>query len=600
MKLREKSNLQICDENNLPFSLMTNVVEEKNTKNKIRATMNIFAKALIGTLGPYGTTTVIQDREMKHFATKDGYDLMNRITFDDEVSRTILDLVRNITSNQAITVGDGTTSAVVIANALYQTLTDDENISEYSHLAPKDILDILNYIGENIESGIKKTAIPVSANMKELDRIASVSMNNDSETGPLVADIYRKIGKYGFITTDVLTKQEKDTYEIKQGIEWNRGYIDPIYALGRENKKVVYENPRVILCNETLTYDDLEPVIMPLMKEAMNQENAQLLIVVNNFDDDVARFFKNNRTKHRSLNNRSVEMDFTVVDIEQITKTGINNLKDMALLCNCEIFDKMSITQADVIVNPQRFIGSAGKVIVTEKTTQVIASEEKTQEHKKAIDKVIKELTNKIDKLLDIEYPTKEDDFELYELRRRASNLTSSTAVFYVGGKTLSERMTRERLIEDAIFACKSTLKYGYIPGGNLAIPRYLRSNCDTIADKLADKFYYIPVDDRVLFFKNFIEMLVQTFLESYRNVLNNSYLTVEKTEEIVERCLTDDKFYNLKLHEYEDWSNTTIINSVDTDIQIMKSCFSIIGILATSNQFMTINFDASGSIRKQ
>lgn len=599
MKLREKSNLQICDENKLPFSLMTNVVEETNTKNKIRATMNIFAKALIGTLGPYGTTTIIQDREMRHFATKDGYDLMNRINFEDEVSRTILDLVRNITSNQAITVGDGTTSAVVIANALYQTLTDPSLSEEYSLLAPKDILDILNYIGADIEEGIKRTAIPVSTTMHELDKIASVSMNNDSETGPLVADIYRKIGKYGFITTDVLTKQEKDSYEVKQGIEWNRGYIDPIFALNKENKKVVYENPRVILCNDTITYDDLEPVIMPLMKEAMNQENAQLLIVMNNFDDDVARFFKNNRTKHRAINSKSVEMDFTVVDIEQITKTGVNNLKDMALLCNCEIFDKMMITHAEVAINPNRFIGTAGKVIVTEKTTQVIASEDKTPDHKKAIDKVIKELTNRIDKLLDIEYPTKEDDLELYELRRRASNLTSSTAIFYVGGKTLSERMTRERLIEDAIFACKSTLKYGYIPGGNLAIPKYLRVNADRIASGLAEQFYYIPVENCKEFFIEFIEMLVQTFLESYRNVLNNSYLTVEKTEEIINTCLAEDKFYNLKLHEFEDWASTNIINSVDTDIQIMKSCFSIIGILATSNQFLTLNFDASGNIRK-
>ena len=599
MKLREKSNLQICDENKLPFSLMTNVVEETNTKNKIRATMNIFAKALIGTLGPYGTTTIIQDREMRHFATKDGYDLMNRINFEDEVSRTILDLVRNITSNQAITVGDGTTSAVVIANALYQTLTDPSLSEEYSLLAPKDILDILNYIGADIEEGIKRTAIPVSTAMHELDKIASVSMNNDSETGPLVADIYRKIGKYGFITTDVLTKQEKDSYEVKQGIEWNRGYIDPIFALNKENKKVVYENPRVILCNDTITYDDLEPVVMPLMKEAMNQENAQLLIVMNNFDDDVARFFKNNRTKHRAINSKSVEMDFTVVDIEQITKTGVNNLKDMALLCNCEIFDKMMITHAEVAINPNRFIGTAGRVIVTEKTTQVIASEDKTPDHKKAIDKVIKELTNRIDKLLDVEYPTKEDDLELYELRRRASNLTSSTAIFYVGGKTLSERMTRERLIEDAIFACKSTLKYGYIPGGNLAIPKYLRVNADRIASGLAEHFYYIPVENCKEFFIEFIEMLVQTFLESYRNVLNNSYLTVEKTEEIINTCLAEDKFYNLKLHEFEDWASTNIINSVDTDIQIMKSCFSIIGILATSNQFLTLNFDASGNIRK-
>ena len=599
MKLREKSNIEICDENNLPFSLLTNVVEEANTKNKIRSTMNIFAKALIGTLGPYGTTTVIQDREMRHFATKDGYDLMNRISFEDEVSRTILDLVRNITSNQALTVGDGTTSAVVIANALYQSLTDNNVFSELKLLAPKDILDILNAVGEKVEKGLKSTAIPVSAGMKELDKIAAVAINNDKEAGELVAEIYRKIGKYGFISTDVLTKKEKDCYEIKQGIEWNRGYIDPVYGMNSESKKVVYENPRIILCNETLTYEDLQPVIMPLMQTALNQENAQLLVVVNNYDDDVARFFKNNRTKHRDITKKTTEMDFTVVDIEQVTKTGINNLKDLALLCNCEIYDKMTITQAEVVMKPQRFIGTAGKVIVTEKTTQIIAAEEKSADHTKSIDSVIKDLTEKLEKLLDKDEITKEDDMNIYELRRRISNLTSSTAIFYVGGKTLSERMTRERLIEDAIFACKSTLKYGYIPGGNLSIPRYFKKYKTSLALELADEFEYIPVADRQVFFENFIDLLMDTFLESYRNVLNNSYLSEERVEEYINTCLTEDKFYNLKLHRFEEWALTSVINSVDTDIQIMRSCFSIIGILATSNQFLTLNFDVSGNIRK-
>jgi hypothetical protein len=250
-------------------------------------------------------------------------------------------------------------------------------------------------------------------------------------------------------------------------------------------------------------------------------------------------------------------------------------------------------------MKPQRFIGTAGKVIVTEKTTQIIAAEEKSSDHSKAIENVIKELTSKLEKLLDKDEITKEDDMNIYELRRRISNLTSSTAIFYVGGKTLSERMTRERLIEDAIFACKSTLKYGYIPGGNLSIPRYLRKYKTTLALELSDEFEYIPVSDRHQFFEQFIDLLTDTFLESYRNVLNNSYLSEEKVEEYIDKCLAEDKFYNLKLHCFEEWALTSVINSVDTDIQIMRSCFSIIGILATSNQFLTLNFDVSGNIRK-
>ena len=93
--------------------------------------------------------------------------------------------------------------------------------------------------------------------------------------------------------------------------------------------------------------------------------------------------------------------------------------------------------------------------------------------------------------------------------------------------------------------------------------------------------------------------MLSDTFLESYRNVLNNSYFNETDVENVMNKCLTENKFYNLKNHTFEDWNETSVINSVDTDIQIMRSCFSIIGILATSNQFLTINFDVTSNIKK-
>ena len=118
MKLRDLTNKEICDENELPYTIISNIVEEKSAKDRMRATANLIAKALIGTLGPYGTSTIIQDRELRHFATKDGYDLMNRMSFQDEVSRTILELLRLTASNQVLMVGDGSTSAIVVANAL--------------------------------------------------------------------------------------------------------------------------------------------------------------------------------------------------------------------------------------------------------------------------------------------------------------------------------------------------------------------------------------------------------------------------------------------------------------------------------------------------
>ena len=601
MKLREQTNKQICDENDLPFTIITNVVEERSAKNRMRATSNLIAKALIATLGPYGSSTIIQDRMGRHFATKDGYDLMNRMTFDDEVSRTILDLLRTTASNQVLSVGDGSTSAIVVANALFQALTNPERREEFDKIAPKDIIDILNDLSEKLEYGLRQMAKPVSPDMHELDIIAAIANNNDYAAGKTIADIYRKIGQNGFITMDFFDKKDKDDYELKTGIEWERGWVDPVFEkFADQDGKVIYsEKPKVFITNSCLSYDDLEMTLMPVIKEALNQEGSELLIVANDFDPDVIQFLKNNRTKHMQYNSRAPEMIFTAVDIDQVTKEGRNTLEDLAMLCGCKIFDKVMTKQGDAFAHPADYIGRADRILITKKTTQVIACKDMTDDHRKKIDSFVKDLNAKIEKLQKIEEPTKEEDEALYEARRRVSRLTSASAMLHVGGKTLAERMTRQRLIEDAVLACKSALKYGYIPGGNLCIPKYLFANREGLADFLGTKYSYLPIDKPRGFFLYFIDMLTNTFLESYRAVLNNSYFNEDETEEVIEKCFDEGKFYNLKKHEYENWEETEVINSVDTDIQILRTCISIIGILSQSNQMMTMNFDANSQIYK-
>lgn len=598
MKLRETSNIEICDANNLPYTMLTNVVEEKNTKGKMRATSNLIAKALIATLGPYGSSTIVQDREGNHFATKDGYDLMYRMSFDDEVSRTILDLFRTTASNQVLSVGDGSTSAIVVANALFQALTDPNQIEHFRKVAPKDIVDILNDISDLVEEELKKMATPVSDDMSELDIIAAIANNNDTDAGKLIADIYRKIGEHGFISMDVLSNQSKDTYEIKNGIEWQRGFIDPIFALGYQDQKVIYDsNPRVIICNFALTYDDLQLGLIPLLKEAHNQENAEVVIIANDYDEDVITFLKSNRTKHLRLGDKSVPMNFVAVDIDLVTKESRNTLEDLALLCNCRIYDKFMVKQAEVIANPGEFIGHAEKVIVTPKSTQIISKD--IPENKKKLDLVTKELKSELSKLMKIEVPSKEEDLKMYEIRRRLSRLTGSSAILHVGGKTRAERMTRQRLIEDAVFACKSALQHGYIPGGNISIPKVLLLNKESFSMLLGEKYKYLPIENIRSFFAYFIDLLSETFLESYRAVLNNSYMDEATTEDVIDKCLEENLFYNLKLHKFEDYDETVVINSVNTDIQILRSCMSLVAILSTSNQFITLNLDVTSQIKK-
>jgi chaperonin GroEL len=629
VKLRDKTNYQICKDNGIKYQFMTNTVEEKDAKSKIRVALAMTAKLLNGTLGPYGTTTIIEDAQGHHFATKDGYDLMNRIQFQDATCRTVVDLVRQLAKDQVFTVGDGSTSAIIVANALYSELTDFGKNDFLAQMAPKDITDILEDISEYLEDEISKEATPLSPDMHELETIAKISLNNDAEAGRLVSDIYRKIGKNGFISTDVLERCDKDRFEVKEGLEWKRGYIDPCFGDFSDNRIVKYDDrPYIFITNSTLTGDDIQLFLADLIKRCCVDSDSRLLIVCNDYDDYVHTFFKNNRIKHLGLSGAK-ELDFTVVDIDQVTRMSRNNLKDLALMVGCKIYDKVN-SPAEYQIHPEQYLGRAEKVTVTEKMTQIISDKEKLDsDHRKLLDSAVGMISQRVHDIKEKEANvnlTVDEDAELTECLMRLSTLQNSNAVIHVAGSTISARQTRERLFDDAIYACKSAIQYGYVNGGNIVIPRILSRKEDFLADMLADRYSFITTnggidyevakymgkvsdkgagtaetkEDRVAFFRKFIRMIKNAFLESYRNVLDNSMLPEDAVEAVIDRCVKEDVFYNLKKHRFELSSETEVINSAKTDMEILETCMSLIGILATSNQVITLSPNVRSDIIDQ
>ena len=601
MKLREKTNLEICNENNLKLTLLSNVAEETTTKNQIKATMQIIAKALCGTLGPYGSTTICQDGQMKHhLVTKDGYDLLNRIIFDNEISRTILDLLKNISSSQVATVGDGSTSAIIVASELYDSITNPQNKEMFSRVASKDIVDMLNYLGELLEDELKAIAKPISEDMHELDTVAAVAVNNDKEAGKNVAEIYKKIGKYGFVSTDVLDVCSKDYVEYRDGISWHRSYIEDYFVLNKQSKKINHEEPWIFLTTDFLGQKDL-PILTEVIGNAAKNEK-ELLIVCNGADQDARTFLKKNRLKH--LSNKTPELIFTVVDIDQVTETSREILENLAILTGCQIWDStynLTHTHPYLVANFDKFIGKAHKVLINQKETQVICDAALIPEDYhfikaekiKWLEEQIESASNKLDRNM-------EEEHALFYLKSSYNTLQGNTAILHVGGQTLTERMSRERLLEDAILACKSAINNGFIYGGNLAIPKIINTEEEKLINLLSKKFKYLPFEDSNEFFQLFLLIIKHAFLASYKHVLDNAYFTEEEVEEVALHCLYESEFYNLKTHKYEPFDETSVINSVDTDIQIMKACISIIGLLATSNQVVTSSYCMSDAIRKE
>jgi chaperonin GroEL len=611
-RLRDKTNLEICDDNKLINPIFTNVIDADLSKKKIRSVMNIISKALISTLGPDGSTTILEGRARDHLVTKDGLDVISRIAFQDEVSSTILDMVKTISVSQVQSVGDGSTSAIVVANALLQGLTDPQtDLMKFA--SPKVIVDMIGETAKYLETALKASATPVSDDMSELADIASIAMNNDDVGGNTMRDIYKKIGKYGFITTDTKEKYETDFIEYKRGISWERGYIDPCFGEKYDALTVVVEKPKVFITNKAITYDDCEKLFNPLIGTICGKQSQELIIIAPDIDTEARAFFRTNRQLQKL---GYPELKFTVVDIDNTASRSINTMEDIAILCGCEMFKDGVTHFADVIASLEpeylkkigatrsKYIGTAAiKATISKVNTEIICDDallDKDMLERKNTE--ISNIKKNIETLDNKSVKTSEDVRAEYFAKYRLSNLENRTAIYHVGGQTAVERDTRERLIEDAIFASKSALNCGYIVGGNIMIPRIIHRDRKQISELLKKRFWYIkdaPNFDEAKFYDEFLDMLENGFLESYRAVLDNSYLSDSQINDILEKCVNEDVFYNLKTHKYETAKEAKVINSTDTDIQIMRSCMSLVGLLGTSNQFITLNCNLEDQIRR-
>lgn len=596
-RLRNISNKEICEENGLKYEIMSNIVDEQAAITYIRSTMQIIAKTLASTLGPEGSTTILQDREGAHLITKDGLDVVSRLTFSNQIAQTVLDVVRSISREQVGTVGDGSTSTIIVANALYQELTSEENNELFKKISPKTILDILNDISDYLEEELKLKAAPLSEDFKELEKIAGIAMNNDIDGGKMIAEIYQNVGKNGFIHLDKFERYEKDFIDYKKGITWKRGYIDTFYGEMEpyEAGKVIHKEPMVFITDGSITYEDCENYFKDIIPHVCNVLNKELVIIANYITDEARNFFKTARNYHK-INPRQSEKVFTIVDIEQSTDTGKNLLKDIALVCGCDIFKKDEMAISEILIRLQdgytkddkyKFFGKVLSATINKSSTDFICDEDMlSKERLEEKNKKVRELEEEIAELELKVVLTNDERHRLFESRLRISDLLNKSAILHIGGKSKQERDTRQRLIEDAILASKSAIDHGYIIGGNLAIPVIL-DNPNKLINRLIEKFKYLSLSKR--FYQTFISIIKKSFLESYTNVLNNSYLSDDEISGIIKHCVSKKSIYNLKTKKMETLSNTNIINSTDTDIQIMKSTISLIGLLATSNQFITV-----------
>ena len=554
------------------MALTSNITSNKELKDTMGETLQFLSDTLRHSLGPYGSTTIIQDQYMHHQITKDGYSLLKKIYIEEDEPATILDFVKVISRTLVRKVGDGSTSSIIIANSLYKELT--KTMEKYK-IPPKDLLDVLNTLSKLITTDIKGMAKPIDDDLEMLKHIAAVSTNNDLDYGSLITEIFRVVGKYGFIDLRK-SKTEKTYYEITNGFEFKRGYILPIMANQPDRKTCIYEDCHVLVVNAFLGESDQE-LVGDIIGRVCYGRKQPLLIIAKGYDTYFTTFMQANMKNP----NVSETLKCVAVDLAMEGKENQDRLDDICISLGATLWDKANgetFLPGEFDLNR---LGKCNRVVVTEKFCRLIEGQGDKQE----IDYRIKMLTEEREEKSRNEGHIELDE-DVYILNKRISALQSSLAVLYVGGVTEDAKDTDKYLIEDAVFACRSALQFGYIVGGNLIVPLVISEHKDEILENLWNTHRRMKKE----FLEEVLVGVSRAFLDSYVTVLNNCYLDENYSREVANSCIENKTFLNLKEDRMETMEETRIINSAETDIEILKSAISIIGLLATSNQFIRMN----------
>ncbi len=551
-------------------NLKSNIVTDAELKDIMKDTLQFLSDVLKNTLGPYGSTTIIQDRLGAHHITKDGYSLLKKIFIEEEVNRTILDMVISISKRLVHKVGDGSTSSIIVANALYDGLT---HVTKEYNIPPKNLLTLLDEITEIVAELIKEIAVPIDENMDNLKYVAAVSSNNDLNYGTIIADIYKEVGRFGFIDLQT-SKTESTYYEITNGFELPRGFIIPIMANTDDKKRCEYDDAKVLIINGAVTEEDMEP-LMDIIGAVCFNESKPLCIVAKSYDQATINFLQYNMNKLKNTTPmKLVCVDYAMDGIERQSRVA-----DICIATGATMIDKMGGETLEDYT-PES-LGQVNRVVASETYCRLIEGHGDKETIGRRVAILEEEIEEKQRTAGHMEV-----DKDVYDLRKRIATLRSKMAVLYVGGHSEDAKSADYDLFEDSIFACRSALNFGIVPGGNLVVPLVIHENFETIISQLKTR---LPKYDET-FISDVLVSIKDSFLESYTLVLNNCFQDKETSAERAKACIENRRFLNLKDDEEIGLFETTIVNSAETDIEIFKASISIIGLLATSNQFISVN----------
>ena len=415
------------------------IVYGEHSRHAVLRGINQLADAVKVTLGPRGRNVIIGKAFGSPTITKDGVTVAKEIDLKDPLENMGAQMVREVASKTSDTAGDGTTTATVLAQAIYRE--GAKNVAAGAN--PMDVKRGIEKAVEAVTAEIKKMAKPVSGNM--VAQVGTISANNDETIGKIIAGAMDKVGKDGVITVEE-AKSMETSLDVVEGMQFDRGYLSPYFVTDAERMEVVLENPVILIHEKKISaMKDLLPVL-----EQVARLGQPLLIIAEDIEGEALATLVVNKlrgTLHAAAVKAPGFGDRRKAMLEDIaTLTGGKAItEDLGLkLENLKMED----------------LGKAKKITITKDNTTIVEGAGTSS----AIEGRVKQLRAQVEDTT--------SDYDREKLQERLAKLVGGVAIIKVGAATETEMKEKKARVEDAMHATKAAVEEGIVPGGGVALIR--------------------------------------------------------------------------------------------------------------------------------
>ena len=508
-----------------------------DARDQLKKGVDELANAVKVTLGPKGRNVILEKKFGAPHITKDGVTVAKEIELEDAYQNMGAQLVKEVASKTGDDAGDGTTTATVLAQSIV-------NVGLKNVTAGANPMDLKRGIDKAVESVVKNIASQartVGDNYDKIEQVATISANNDSRIGKLIADAMRKVSKDGVITIEE-AKGTETTIEVVEGMQFDRGYISPYFVTNTEQMEVEFEKPQILIYDKKISnLKELLPILEPAV-----QSGRPILIIAEDVDSEALTTLVVNRLRG--------SLKICAVKAPGFGDRRKEMLEDIAILTGGTVIsEEKGIKLENATLE---MLGTAEKITVDKDNTTIVNG----AGEKDAIQTRIGQIKSQI--------ASTTSDYDKEKLQERLAKLSGGVAVLYVGAASEVEMKEMKDRVDDALHATRAAIEEGIVPGGGVA---YIRS-IDTLDNITPDN-----EDERTG-----IEIVKRAIEEPLRQIVANA----GKEGAVVAQKVREGKAdygYNARTDKYENFFEAGVVDPAKVCRIALENAASIAGMLLTT-----------------